>query len=83
MQENLFEVVFSFSTEVVFVFCFFSSVFLLQSIVTDLSYTVRSPVLDKWEGIKQLKAALWALVSNRFTKFLQLFEFCYDSLILR
>ncbi|NWS47940.1 RICTR protein, partial [Probosciger aterrimus] len=32
-----------------------------QSIVTDLSYTVRSPVLDKWEGIKQLKAALWAL----------------------
>ncbi|XP_064295454.1 rapamycin-insensitive companion of mTOR isoform X1 [Phalacrocorax carbo] len=32
-----------------------------QSIVTDLSYTVRSPMLDKWEGIKQLKAALWAL----------------------
>uniref|UniRef100_A0AAR2IRC7 RPTOR independent companion of MTOR, complex 2 a n=1 Tax=Pygocentrus nattereri TaxID=42514 RepID=A0AAR2IRC7_PYGNA len=27
----------------------------------DLSYTVRSPVLDTWEGIKQLKAALWAL----------------------
>ncbi|KAF1624044.1 UNVERIFIED_CONTAM: Rapamycin-insensitive companion of mTOR, partial [Eudyptes pachyrhynchus] len=32
-----------------------------QSIVTDLSYTVRSPMLDKWEGVKQLKAALWAL----------------------
>ncbi|XP_048359135.1 rapamycin-insensitive companion of mTOR [Sphaerodactylus townsendi] len=32
-----------------------------QSIVPDLSYTVRSPLLDKWEGIKQLKAALWAL----------------------
>ncbi|KAM4639230.1 rapamycin-insensitive companion of mTOR [Amazona ochrocephala] len=32
-----------------------------QSIVTDLSYTVRSPMLDKWEGIKHLKAALWAL----------------------
>ncbi|GCC36213.1 hypothetical protein chiPu_0014705 [Chiloscyllium punctatum] len=32
-----------------------------QSIVPDLSYTVRSPVLDKWDGIKQLKAALWAL----------------------
>ncbi|XP_055554269.1 rapamycin-insensitive companion of mTOR isoform X1 [Falco biarmicus] len=32
-----------------------------QSVVTDLSYTVRSPMLDKWEGIKQLKAALWAL----------------------
>ncbi|XP_036382233.1 rapamycin-insensitive companion of mTOR [Megalops cyprinoides] len=32
-----------------------------QSVVPDLSYTVRSPVLDKWEGIKQLKAALWAL----------------------
>ncbi|NWU83647.1 RICTR protein, partial [Onychorhynchus coronatus] len=32
-----------------------------QSIVADLSYTVRSPMLDKWEGIKQLKAALWAL----------------------
>ncbi|KAM6328339.1 LOW QUALITY PROTEIN: rapamycin-insensitive companion of mTOR [Alca torda] len=31
-----------------------------QSIVTDLSYTVL-PMLDKWEGIKQLKAALWAL----------------------
>uniref|UniRef100_A0A8C9YB40 RPTOR independent companion of MTOR complex 2 n=1 Tax=Sander lucioperca TaxID=283035 RepID=A0A8C9YB40_SANLU len=24
-------------------------------------YTVRSPMLDTWEGIKQLKAALWAL----------------------
>lgn len=33
-----------------------------QSIVPDLSYTVRSPMLDTWEGIKQLKAALWALV---------------------
>ncbi|XP_069483265.1 rapamycin-insensitive companion of mTOR isoform X2 [Ambystoma mexicanum] len=33
----------------------------VQSIVPDLSYTVRSPMLDKWEGIKQLKAALWAL----------------------
>ncbi|NXU55877.1 RICTR protein, partial [Turnix velox] len=32
-----------------------------QSIVTDLSYTIRSPMLDKWEEIKQLKAALWAL----------------------
>uniref|UniRef100_A0A8C8EA23 RPTOR independent companion of MTOR complex 2 n=1 Tax=Otus sunia TaxID=257818 RepID=A0A8C8EA23_9STRI len=32
-----------------------------QNIVTDLSYIVHSPVLDKWEGIKQLKAALWAL----------------------
>lgn len=35
----------------------------VQSIVPDLSYTVRSPMLDTWEGIKQLKAALWALVS--------------------
>lgn len=25
---------------------------------------MRSPVLDTWEGIKQLKAALWALVST-------------------
>ncbi|XP_060747730.1 rapamycin-insensitive companion of mTOR isoform X2 [Tachysurus vachellii] len=32
-----------------------------QNIVPDLSYTVRSPVLDTWEGIKQLKAAVWAL----------------------
>ncbi|XP_051732729.1 rapamycin-insensitive companion of mTOR isoform X1 [Ctenopharyngodon idella] len=32
-----------------------------QNVVSDLSYTVRCPVLDKWEGIKQLKAALWAL----------------------
>ncbi|XP_039203875.1 rapamycin-insensitive companion of mTOR isoform X1 [Crotalus tigris] len=32
-----------------------------QSIVPDMSYTVRSPMLEKWEGIKQLKAALWAL----------------------
>ncbi|XP_041958385.1 rapamycin-insensitive companion of mTOR [Alosa sapidissima] len=32
-----------------------------QNVVPDLSYTVRSPVLDKWEGLKQLKAALWAL----------------------
>ncbi|KAL4617283.1 rapamycin-insensitive companion of mTOR-like isoform X2 [Arapaima gigas] len=32
-----------------------------QNVIPDLSYTVRSPVLDKWEGIKQLKAALWAL----------------------
>ncbi|KAK7933865.1 hypothetical protein WMY93_004761 [Mugilogobius chulae] len=33
-----------------------------QSVVPDLSYTVRSPMLDTWEGIKQLKAAsgLWA-----------------------
>lgn len=37
--------------------------FRLQSVVPDLSYTVRSPMLDTWEGIKQLKAALWALVS--------------------
>lgn len=35
-----------------------------QNVVPDLSYTVRSPVLDSWEGIKQLKAALWALVST-------------------
>uniref|UniRef100_A0A8C7GUJ8 RPTOR independent companion of MTOR complex 2 n=1 Tax=Oncorhynchus kisutch TaxID=8019 RepID=A0A8C7GUJ8_ONCKI len=33
----------------------------VQNVVPDLSYTVRSPMLDKWEGIKQLKAALWAL----------------------
>ncbi|CAH2296451.1 rapamycin-insensitive companion of mTOR [Pelobates cultripes] len=33
----------------------------VQNIVPDLSYTVRSPTLDKWEGIKQLKAALWSL----------------------
>ncbi|CAJ1070974.1 rapamycin-insensitive companion of mTOR-like [Xyrichtys novacula] len=32
-----------------------------QNIVPDLSFTIRSPVLDRWEGIKQLKAALWAL----------------------
>uniref|UniRef100_A0A672JNX2 RPTOR independent companion of MTOR, complex 2 a n=1 Tax=Salarias fasciatus TaxID=181472 RepID=A0A672JNX2_SALFA len=32
-----------------------------QSVVPDLSYTVRSPMLDTWEGIKHLKAALWAL----------------------
>ncbi|XP_072527960.1 rapamycin-insensitive companion of mTOR isoform X2 [Salminus brasiliensis] len=32
-----------------------------QNVVPDLSYQVRSPVLDKWEGIRQLKAALWAL----------------------
>uniref|UniRef100_A0A672YKG4 RPTOR independent companion of MTOR, complex 2 a n=1 Tax=Sphaeramia orbicularis TaxID=375764 RepID=A0A672YKG4_9TELE len=32
-----------------------------QSVVPDLSYVVRSPMLDTWEGIKQLKAALWAL----------------------
>ncbi|KAL2091761.1 hypothetical protein ACEWY4_011559 [Coilia grayii] len=32
-----------------------------QNAVPDLSYTVRSPALDEWEGIKQLKAALWAL----------------------
>ncbi|XP_068594516.1 rapamycin-insensitive companion of mTOR-like [Brachionichthys hirsutus] len=34
-----------------------------QSVVPDLSYTVRSPMLDTWEGIKQLKAALWALAN--------------------
>ncbi|XP_034152753.1 rapamycin-insensitive companion of mTOR isoform X2 [Esox lucius] len=33
----------------------------VQNVVPELSYTVRSPMLDKWEGIKQLKAALWAL----------------------
>ncbi|KAM4707550.1 rapamycin-insensitive companion of mTOR [Discoglossus pictus] len=33
----------------------------VQNIVPDLSYTVRSPTLDNWEGIKQLKAALWSL----------------------
>ncbi|XP_040194560.1 LOW QUALITY PROTEIN: rapamycin-insensitive companion of mTOR [Rana temporaria] len=33
----------------------------VQNVVPDLSYTVRSPSLDKWEGIKQLKAALWSL----------------------
>ncbi|XP_028296806.1 rapamycin-insensitive companion of mTOR-like isoform X3 [Gouania willdenowi] len=32
-----------------------------QNVVSDLSYTVRSPVLETWEGVKQLKAALWAL----------------------
>ncbi|XP_059398644.1 rapamycin-insensitive companion of mTOR-like isoform X1 [Carassius carassius] len=32
-----------------------------QNVVSDLSYTLRCPVLDKWDGIKQLKAALWAL----------------------
>uniref|UniRef100_A0A674BMU9 RPTOR independent companion of MTOR complex 2 n=1 Tax=Salmo trutta TaxID=8032 RepID=A0A674BMU9_SALTR len=32
---------------------------LLETQVT--LYTVRSPMLDTWEGIKQLKAALWAL----------------------
>ncbi|XP_074546078.1 rapamycin-insensitive companion of mTOR-like isoform X2 [Halichoeres trimaculatus] len=32
-----------------------------QNVVPDLSFTIRSPVLDRWEGIKQLKAALWAL----------------------
>ncbi|KAA0720012.1 Rapamycin-insensitive companion of mTOR AVO3 -like protein [Triplophysa tibetana] len=32
-----------------------------KNVVPDLSYTVRCPVLDKWEGIKQLKAALWGL----------------------
>nr|XP_020511696.1 rapamycin-insensitive companion of mTOR-like [Labrus bergylta] len=32
-----------------------------QNVVPDLSFTVRSPVLDRWEGIRQLKAALWAL----------------------
>ncbi|XP_030004828.1 rapamycin-insensitive companion of mTOR-like [Sphaeramia orbicularis] len=32
-----------------------------QNVLLDLSYTVRSPTLDRWEGIKQLKAALWAL----------------------
>lgn len=40
-----------------------SSLFFLQNVVPDLSYSVRSGALDKWEGIKQLKAALWALVS--------------------
>uniref|UniRef100_A0A665U2Q7 RPTOR independent companion of MTOR, complex 2 a n=1 Tax=Echeneis naucrates TaxID=173247 RepID=A0A665U2Q7_ECHNA len=35
---------------------------LLEAQVKTLScYTVRSPMLDTWEGIKQLKAALWAL----------------------
>ncbi|OCU02585.1 hypothetical protein XELAEV_18008346mg [Xenopus laevis] len=33
----------------------------VQNVVPDLSYTVRSPSLDKWDGVKQLKAALWAL----------------------
>ncbi|MGH0161344.1 UNVERIFIED_CONTAM: hypothetical protein FKN15_046520, partial [Acipenser sinensis] len=33
-----------------------------KSVVPDLSYTVRSPMLDKWEGVKTLKAALWALL---------------------
>ncbi|KAM3599348.1 uncharacterized protein V6R79_004163 [Siganus canaliculatus] len=32
-----------------------------QNVVPDLSDSVRSPVLDRWEGIRQLKAALWAL----------------------
>uniref|UniRef100_A0A8C5FLC2 Uncharacterized protein n=1 Tax=Gadus morhua TaxID=8049 RepID=A0A8C5FLC2_GADMO len=35
----------------------------VQSVVPDLSYTVRSPMLDTWEGIKHLKAALWALAN--------------------
>lgn len=39
------------------------SIFFPQNVVPDLSFSVRSPILDKWEGIKQLKAALWALVS--------------------
>ncbi|XP_076854812.1 rapamycin-insensitive companion of mTOR isoform X3 [Brachyhypopomus gauderio] len=34
-----------------------------QNVVPDLSYTVRSAVLDKWEEIKRLKAALWALAN--------------------
>uniref|UniRef100_A0A8C4F1B2 Rapamycin-insensitive companion of mTOR n=1 Tax=Dicentrarchus labrax TaxID=13489 RepID=A0A8C4F1B2_DICLA len=38
-----------------------SLLFLLQNVVPDLSDRVRSPALDKWEGIKNLKAALWAL----------------------
>lgn len=42
----------------------------LQSVVPDLSYTVRSPMLDTWEGIKQLKAALWALVSITRSQFM-------------
>ncbi|XP_068106549.1 rapamycin-insensitive companion of mTOR isoform X2 [Hyperolius riggenbachi] len=33
----------------------------VQNVVPDLSYTVRSPSLDTWEGIKHLKAALWSL----------------------
>ncbi|XP_034564894.1 rapamycin-insensitive companion of mTOR-like [Notolabrus celidotus] len=32
-----------------------------QNVVPELSFIVHSPVLDRWEGIKQLKAALWAL----------------------
>ena len=40
-----------------------------QNVVPDLSYIVRSPVLEKWEGIKQLKAALWALVSQKHIAF--------------
>ncbi|XP_030197602.1 rapamycin-insensitive companion of mTOR isoform X2 [Gadus morhua] len=32
-----------------------------QNVLQDLSSVVRSPDLDKWEGIKTLKAALWAL----------------------
>uniref|UniRef100_UPI0037E8DDC5 rapamycin-insensitive companion of mTOR-like n=1 Tax=Semicossyphus pulcher TaxID=241346 RepID=UPI0037E8DDC5 len=32
-----------------------------QNVVPELSSSVRSPVLERWEGIKQLKAALWAL----------------------
>ncbi|XP_020782271.2 rapamycin-insensitive companion of mTOR-like isoform X1 [Boleophthalmus pectinirostris] len=32
-----------------------------QNVVYDLSCHVRSPNLDHWDGIKQLKAALWAL----------------------
>lgn len=32
-----------------------------QNVVYDLSCQVRSPNLDQWDGIKQLKAALWAL----------------------
>ncbi|XP_029941324.1 rapamycin-insensitive companion of mTOR-like [Salarias fasciatus] len=32
-----------------------------QGVVPGLSNLVRSPVLEHWQGIKQLKAALWAL----------------------
>nr|XP_046231656.1 rapamycin-insensitive companion of mTOR-like isoform X2 [Scatophagus argus] len=32
-----------------------------QNVVRDLSHSVRSAALEKWEGIKKLKAALWAL----------------------
>lgn len=52
----------------------------LQSVVPDLSYTVRSPMLDTWEGIKQLKAALWALVSITCFQFMSPHLHCHYNI---